>query len=483
MTYRAKVLSLFILLALLSNGILFVLLYLPAERSLLRQMQSKVLSIASTTAAALDTDLHQQVVETGDESSPAYIELVAFLREMRDANRREDVNVRFIYTIVPNRENPTAASYVLDAEEDRVNKSHLGENYKTEGETLDFERPTAPAKFIKDQFGTWQTAMVPLRDDSGRSIGALGVDVSAHDVIAQTRRLFLIGLAAITTSLAFAVGMAMFVSRRVSRPLATITAAVQDIGSGKLDTRLDLKTRDEFGAVATAINEMVIGLRQRDNLKSTLVSYVSQQVADEIMATGKCAEIRTERRKVTVLFADVRGFTSLSEKLNPEQIVNLLNDYFDRMIDAVFRHKGTLNKFIGDGLMAMFGAPMDDAYQEEHAIRAALDMQAEMVMLREKYLGEWQVDLRIGIGINTGVAVVGNIGSKLKMEYTAIGDTVNTASRLESKTKELGADILVSEYTYVAVRNLFKFKKGDLLQVKGKSDQIQVYSVEGIAGV
>jgi adenylate cyclase len=232
------------------------------------------------------------------------------------------------------------------------------------------------------------------------------------------------------------------------------------VGQGQLKTQVEWKGNDEFSQLANVINEMVVGLRQRENLKHTLVRYVSREVADEILASGKMAELKSERRKITVLFADVRGFTSLSESLSPEEVVSLLNEYFDKMIDAIFRYKGTLNKFLGDGFMAIFGAPADDHYQEEHAICAALEMQESVRELREKFQRYHVMNFHIGIGINTGVAVVGNIGCNQRMEYTAIGDTVNTASRLESKTKELKVDTLVSEYTYVAVRNRFRFKKG-----------------------
>jgi adenylate cyclase len=275
--------------------------------------------------------------------------------------------------------------------------------------------------------------------------------------------------------------VATLAARRLTKPLTAVCDAVRQVGQGDLNTQIAWKSNDEFSQLATAINEMVVGLRQRENLKLTLVRYVSREVADDILKSGKMAELKSERRKITVLFADVRGFTSLSENMSPEEIVGLLNEYFDKMIDAIFRYKGTLNKFLGDGFMAMFGAPADDPYQEEHAIRAALEMQASVSELREKFRKYHVPDFRIGIGINTGVAVVGNIGCNQRMEYTAIGDTVNTASRLEAKTKELNVGILVSEFTHVAVRSSFQFRKGDLLQVKGKADSIQVFSVDGPA--
>lgn len=472
---------LFVVFALAGNSVLFTLLYLGAKKALIKQMQSTVLSIASTASAAVNADQHQRIRNPAEGDSSEYTEMEAFLRKLRDANRRPDVQVKFIYTIAPSGDSRKMGHYVVDAEEEGGEKSHFGETYKAEGEVLDFENAQSPSEFVRDQFGFWLTAMVPIRNPAGKSIAILGVDISADEVVAQTRRLLWSGLVTTAGSLLLAVCAAMMISRNVTRALAQIDNAVQLLGQGKLDTRIGWKSRDEFGSLAAAINGMAIGLQQRENLKSTLASYVSQQVADEILTTGKMAEVRSERRKVTILFADVRGFTALSEGMSPEDVVAMLNEYFEKMIEAIFRHRGTLNKFIGDGLMAMFGAPADDPYQEKNAILAALEMQKEMVLLQEKFRKGGHVDFRIGIGINTGIAVVGNIGSSQKMEYTAIGDTVNSASRLEGKTKELGADILVSEYTYVAVRNTFKFTKGGLTRVKGKSDPIQVYAVEGVA--
>ena len=480
MRYRTKITIGLVALALTTNGVLLALTYYGARESLMRQMQSTVLSIADTTAALMDTDRFLQIRGREDETSAAYHDVEAYLRRARDANRRQDVRLKYVYIIAQDTKNPKAAHFVVDAEEEGENKSHFGEAYKSiDASSLDFQHARIPPGFVKDQWGTWLTALVPIRDRTGTSVGLLGADISAEDVIGRLRRLLLGGVAAMLLSAGLAVGVAVVASRRLTRPLTAVSDAVRLVGQGQLNTKIEWRSNDEFSQLATAINEMVAGLRQRENLKSTLVRYVSREVADEIIASGKMAELRSERRKVTVLFADVRGFTTLSENLSPEEIVSLLNEYFDRMIDAIFRYKGTLNKFLGDGFMAMFGAPADDPYQEEHAVRAALEMQRSVAALREKFRRYHVADFRIGIGINTGVAVVGNIGCNQRMEYTAIGDTVNTASRLEARTKDLKVDTLISEYTHVAVRNLFRFSKGDLLQVKGKADSIQAFSVEG----
>jgi adenylate cyclase len=480
MRYRTKVLIGLVALALMTNSVLLGLVYYQARESLMKQIQTTVLSIAETTAALMDVDGYLQIRVRADEESPAYRSLEAYLRRARDANRRQDVRVKYVYVIAQDSKSPTSAHFVVDAEEEGPDKSRFGEAFKSiDASTLDFNAAQVPRGFVKDQWGTWLTALVPVRDRTGKSVGLLGADVGADDVVTQLRRLLLSGIAAMMLSVALSVGVAVVASRRLTRPLAVIGDAVRAVGQGQLNTQVEWRSNDEFSRLATAINEMVFGLRQRENLKLTLVRYVSREVADEILASGRMAELKSERRKITVLFADVRGFTTLSESLSPEEVVSLLNEYFDKMIDAIFRYRGTLNKFLGDGFMAIFGAPADDPYQEEHAICAALDMQQAVRELREKFQRYRAIDFQIGIGINTGVAVVGNIGCDQHMEYTAIGDTVNTASRLETKTKELKVDTLVSEYTYVAVRNRFRFKKADVFQMKGKAESIQAFSVEG----
>jgi adenylate cyclase len=480
MKYRTKVSIGLVALALMTNGVLLALVYYQARTSLVKQMETTVVSIADTAAALINVDRYLQIRVRADEDSPDYREIEAYLRRVRDTNRRQDVRLKYLYIIAQDTKNPKAAHFVVEAEEEGVDKSHFGEAFKSiDVSTLDFDAVYVPKGFVKDQWGSWLTALAPIRDRTGTSVGLLGADINAEDVLGRLRRLLLSGIAAMMLSVGLAVGVAVVASRRLTQPLTVIGQAVRSVGLGHLNTQVEWRSNDEFAQLASAINEMVAGLRQRENLKLTLVRYVSREVADEILASGKMAELKSERRKITVLFADVRGFTSLSENMSPEEVVSLLNEYFDKMIDAIFRYKGTLNKFLGDGFMAIFGAPADDPFQEEHAIYAALEMQNGVRELREKFERYHVKDFRIGIGINTGVAVVGNIGCEQRMEYTAVGDTVNTASRLESKTKELNVDTLVSEYTYVAVRNRFRFRKGDLLHVKGKAESIQVFSVEG----
>ena len=182
-------------------------------------------------------------------------------------------------------------------------------------------------------------------------------------------------------------------------------------------------------------------------MKRLFGQYVSKDVYDQLVANPDLARLGGQRRQMTVLFSDIRGFTTVSEKGQPEEIVAILNEYFTRMVEIVFAHKGTLDKFVGDMVMALFGAPLDDPNHAEHAVDAALEMIRELNRLNEKWTAEGRPALDIGIGINTGPMIAGNIGSEAIMSYTVIGDAVNLGARLESLNKEYGTRIIISEAT------------------------------------
>ena len=483
MKFRTKLILLFIGLALLTNGLLFIINTWQASKMLRAQIGTTALSIAATASALLDGDLHATLVESADAEGEAYKNLEAKLRKVRDANRRDDVQLKFVYTTTPSPKDEGVVLFAVDAEEAGPDKSLLGDLYmqKEVPGTLptSFEENQVQPVFVEDQWGTWLSANSPLRSSSGNSVGVVSVDIDAKEVIERLNTLKYIGLAALSISIVLAVGLAIYFSNTMARPLKELRRAVIAIGEGKLETRLNTSSGDEFAEVAVAVNEMAAGLQQRDIFKGTLVRYMSGQLAEKILSSGKIPDLKGERRKITVLFADVRGFTSLSEKLPPENVFALLNDYFDKMIEEISKNHGMLNKFMGDGLMAVFGAIEEDLYQEENAIKAALGMRHVLEGMRERFQIERQVDLKIGIGINTGVALVGNIGSNQRMEFTAIGDTVNLGSRLESANKEFNTDIIVSEYTYVAARTQFRFRSLGPLSIRGREEPVSAYAVEG----
>ncbi|MBD0269779.1 MAG: adenylate/guanylate cyclase domain-containing protein, partial [Cyanobacteria bacterium Co-bin8] len=184
-----------------------------------------------------------------------------------------------------------------------------------------------------------------------------------------------------------------------------------------------------------------------------------------------------ERREVTVLFSDIRGYTTLTENLEADKVVEMLNAYFETMVEAVFNFEGTLDKFIGDALMAVFGAPLPLKNHAWAAVQSALDMRQRLVRFNTERVLQNQPEIRIGIGISSGEVVSGNIGSQRKMEYTVIGDGVNLSSRLEGATKEYGCDIVLSEHTYELCQNLIWVRELDRIRVKGKMQPVNLYEL------
>jgi adenylate cyclase len=227
-----------------------------------------------------------------------------------------------------------------------------------------------------------------------------------------------------------------------------------------------------------SISTYKVGVEEREKrkIKNIFSRYVDDVLVTELL---KSEEIKLggERKEISVLFSDIRGFTSMSEKIQPEEVVHILNEYLSEMTDAIFVNNGTLDKFIGDAVMALFGTPVFYADHAMRALKTAFLMKKRLAALNEKWEKEGKHRLAIGIGINTGVVIAGNMGSMRRMEYTVIGDTVNLASRLESLNKNLGTEILISVSTYEQVKEHVRVKRFDNITVKGKEESMTVYEV------
>lgn len=219
--------------------------------------------------------------------------------------------------------------------------------------------------------------------------------------------------------------------------------------------------------------------RERKRVTDVFGRYVAPQVVDKILQEGEAGlRLGGTRREITALFVDIRGFTPLSESARPEEVVEILNDYLSLCAKAIFKNEGTLDKFIGDAAMALFNAPLDLADHEFRAVQAAWAMKTGSAELEKKLLERFGRTVQFGIGVNTGIAVVGNIGASFRMDYTAIGDTVNTAARLESKAK--AGQILLSQTTYERVNDRVIGTYLGEISVKGKAQGVSVYQLDGI---
>ena len=230
--------------------------------------------------------------------------------------------------------------------------------------------------------------------------------------------------------------------------------------------------------VSTALAFYFFAFSEKRYLKLAFQHYVPPAVVDGIVADSAKLRLGGEKRELTVLFSDIRGFTALSETMAPEELVKLLNGYFTRMTERVFAHRGSLDKYIGDAIMAVFGAPLAEEQHALLACRAALDMVAELEVLQAEWRRDGVPPLDIGIGINTGPMIVGNMGSASRFNYTVVGDAVNLASRIESLNKSYGTNVLISESTYQLVKGEFpNAREIDQVQVRGRTQPARLYEL------
>ncbi len=219
-------------------------------------------------------------------------------------------------------------------------------------------------------------------------------------------------------------------------------------------------------------------ITEEKRVRSTMSRYMSKEVADQLLSAGEL-ELGGKEQKVTVMFSDVRSFTSIAEALGPRETVSLLNEYFTEMVDVIFQHGGILDKYMGDGIMALFGAPLVGPNDADNAVAVADAMMLRLAELNVRRVAAGHAALEIGVGFSTGATVVGNIGSVRRLDYTVIGDTVNLASRLEGATKQYGAKILLSEMTVRELRRPATLRELDLIRVKGKDRPVAVYESLG----
>jgi adenylate cyclase len=288
---------------------------------------------------------------------------------------------------------------------------------------------------------------------------------------ALQRRIVIMGTIALLAALAIGIGLA----GGITSPVQQLVAGMRQVVKGNLSYRSPIERHDEIGFLATSFNEMVSGLQERERIRDTFGRFVSHDVAEAVLA-GR-VPLQGERRDVSILFQDIRGFTSLSEGRDPAALLNLLNRFFTQVVAAVEAEGGVVKQFLGDGVMALFGAPQVHADHAQRAVRAALDIVDRLRELNEQLAQQGAPKLEIGVGIHTGAVVAGLIGPDNRMEYGVVGDAVNVASRIEDLTKELRATVLVSKEVSIQLGPTFRFGRTAALPVKGRRQPVEVVEV------
>jgi class 3 adenylate cyclase len=333
-----------------------------------------------------------------------------------------------------------------------------------------------------------------LRDEFDQKIDTIRADMlaqvhaSAATVMRNQQRAILVS--AIVTALAAILGLifAILVSDGITRPVRRLLEGTRAVEAGRLDGSIDITTRDEIGQLSAAFNRMVEQLRQNERIRETFGRYIDPKVMEGLIDQPALAATEGQRRVMTVLFCDLKGFTSLSESVTPQGLVKVMNRYLSTMSEPIRSHRGIIDKYIGDAIMAYWGPPfIDEADQARFACFAAIDMIGRIATLRKELpelLGVRTIPMEcdIRIGIATGEALVGSIGSEFMMSYTVMGDTVNLASRLEGANKIYSGRSLVSEATVAAAGAAIEAREIDRLVVVGQTSPQVVFEIMGRKG-
>jgi adenylate cyclase len=296
---------------------------------------------------------------------------------------------------------------------------------------------------------------------------------------AVRREAFYIAGLAISAALFF-----VFVfSITLTNPIERLVELTREIAAGNFDVHATSQVRsaDEVGELAVAFDSMTEGLKERDKVKTMFSKFHGSSVAADILASEQ-ASLRGTSREVVVFFSDIRDFTKFSEGHTAEEVVEMLNEYFEIMVGIINRSGGVVDKFIGDAIMAVWGAPTSSGHDQLNALGACLEMRKALAELNERRAERGKTPIKIGMGVHSGRAISGTIGSTERMEYTVIGDTVNMAARIEASTKAFGTDLLVSAVTADLVKERYILEKAGSVEVKGISEPLTLFKVRGTIG-
>ena len=472
-----------VLVTLATMGAVF---YALGVDSSITALQQRLLATTTSLASAIDGDDIAAIPIDSNTLSPLHEKLLTRFQEVA----MQDPDIETIYVLRPTQQ-PTRLRFLVDFAKDG-DTAQPGEAYEASELPIMLKGFVAPAveeEPYADQWGMTLSGYAPITDSDGRSVGLVGVDVEVVQIAGLRRQVLMVvasafGVAFVLLSLA-----SILVARSVRRPLTKLIDGTAAIARGDLTTRLHMQQRDEFGVMGRHFDSMAEALQDREFVRETFGRYVSEDVAKLLLDQRIHTELAGEERVVTVLFSDIRGYSSISERLPPVQVVDMLNRYLSAMNEVIDEHKGCVIEFLGDAILAVFGAPHYLPDHSERAVRCALRMRERLVELNQEWRQSglsqyWQgmtdEGLSERIGIHTGPVVAGNLGGTTRMKYAVIGDSVNVASRLESLNKELDTDILVSEqvYTHLPSDLLEQLDDKGVHQVKGRQQSVRVFGID-----
>lgn len=451
------------------------------------QVRKQLSIIANLAVMGLDIEAHAEIFGPGDEELD---EFIAIRKHLRQVKQKANLSTEILTFRLENAEKRLAKFVVMTNDHAYVGSTY---EYPVAMEKTLFEGEPAYTDFYEtksESGGKWMSAFAPFQEPDSENFCVLEIDIKSDDYIRQFERkmrwlkLRMILQALTIIMLFFLIYYLLYRSvsanmrRLIGEPLALVIEFVERIGGGNLLSSLLIRSGDELEVLANSLNQMTSDLRQRETMSKFLTGMEMKEVS-EISSGNKQMSYRGEKKSVTVLFSDIRGFTTICEKSDPQLIIESLNFYFGKMLPIIEANGGSLDKLIGDAVMAVFES--SDGYDDADAgIKAAIEMQSSMQHYRKEMLELGMPEFYIGIGVNTGVSVVGNLGAKDQLSRTVLGDAVNLAARVEGLSKEgKQSHILFTENTKLQMNQDVPHEFLMETVVKGKSEPIKIYEIDG----
>ncbi len=309
----------------------------------------------------------------------------------------------------------------------------------------------------------------------------MGTVLPKSEMFAKVESLHHETLVLAAAGIALLVVLSVLVARSISRPLRRMAAETVKVGQGDLDIDLStIRSTDEVGQLARAFTSMTAGLKDRERIKDTFGRYLTQEVVKRLLDSKDGLRLGGEARKISIMMSDLRGFTSLTSSMKPEDVIKFLNRYLGRMVDIILDHHGIIDEIIGDGILAFFGAPETLENHPELAVACALKMQIAMQDINGQNESDGLPHLEMGVAVNTGEVIVGNIGSEKRTKYGAVGSQVNFTGRVESFT--VGGQVLISQATYESLSQKLDIRDAVDVEMKGVPGTVKLFDVRGISG-
>jgi len=434
------------------------------------QLHTKLKANAQIAASVINAQDHVNLLNLSDEKKEEYKRVRNILEKIKEA----DSDIQSIYTL--KKKTNDDIYFVVNPELDSKKMTRIGDLYSSKTSSLQQAFTDKSLVYLNDTFvkindGEFLTAYAPIYLKSGEIDGVVGVDISAKTILEQEDNLLKTVILSAVICILIGVLMGINFSRRITKSIHLLTKEVNKIQSFNFEESPKINSYIyEFNQLGNAISGMKQGLR-------SFKKYVPSDLVLDLLNNKKEAQLSVQKKEITVMFTDIVDFTVIAEKISLDDLLKILSEYFAAVADVITRNRGTVDKFIGDSIMAFWGAPQENVNHAYDACRTALEIQLVLHKLNKKLVDQNLPALNTRVGMSTGVCTVGNIGHKDRFNYTAIGDTVNVANRVEILNKNYSTDILITHSTYQIIRDDYDCIKLDSVAIKGKKDSVEVYQL------